>query len=62
MATTDDLAKDYGTIRITRDFYFVTIEGHEIPIAKGIGESRLTEEQAIEKARRIREARKGKSS
>jgi len=47
-----------NTIRITRDFFHVTVEGREIPVAKEIGKDRLTEAQAIEKAIRIAAARK----
>jgi len=45
-------------IRITRNFFHVTVDGWEIAIAKGIGNDRLTEVQAVGQAIRIAKARK----
>jgi len=46
-----------NNVRITRDFYHVTVDRWEIAVPKGIGKDRIDEAEAVRRARRIARAR-----
>lgn len=45
-------------VRDSRSFYYVTVDGREVPVAKGIGADRITAEEAAARGVRIANARK----